>query len=58
MLSGIIRYIFSHPIILLTHILPTLLVGLLLAFLIDFLLYYIALSKYFSDDDKGDKKDD
>lgn len=58
MLSSIFSYIFTHPIIILTHILPTLLGGLLLAFLIDFLLYYIALSKYFSDDDKGDKKDD
>lgn len=53
-----IEFLIAHPIYILTIVLPMILGVFLLTKLIDFILYYIALNKYFPDDDKGDKKDD
>lgn len=55
---AVFREVVAHPIYLLTAILPCLL-GMFIVFkLIDFILYYIALKKYCSDDDKGENDDD
>ena len=50
--------IIAHPIYLFTAVLPCFLVVFLLIKVIDFILYYIALNKYLSDDDKGENDDD
>lgn len=50
--------VIAHPIYLLTAILPCLLGVFIVIKLIDFILYYYALNKFLSDDDRGDKKDD
>lgn len=53
-----VEFFISHPIYILTALLPCLLGIFILIKLIDFILYYYALNMYLSDDDKGDKKDD
>lgn len=53
-----VHEIIAHPIYLLTAVLPCLLVVFLLIKVIDFILYYFALNKYLSDDDKGESDDD
>ncbi len=55
---AVFHEVIAHPIYLLTKILPCILGMFIVIMLIDFILYYYALNKYLSDDDKGDKKDD
>lgn len=55
---AVFHEVVAHPIYLLTAILPCLLGMFILFKLIDFIFYYIALKKYCSDDEKGEKKDD
>lgn len=55
---AVFHEVIAHPIYLLTKILPCLLGVFILIKFIDFLLYYIVLNKYLSDDDKGENDDD
>lgn len=53
-----IEGLISHPIYILTIVLPCLLGIFLLCKLFDFILYYLALKMKFPNDDKGENKDD
>lgn len=53
-----IEFFIANPISILTIFVPCILGIILLAFVFDFIIYYLAIKECFSDDDKEDKKDD